>query len=184
MRILAAIPDRLLFGLLVAGVVAVALAGLVWIHQRHAAQVIEGAVQAERAAWQETHRQALAAANAQALRKTTEAAMAALEAQIETAQLREQVARDRAVSAARLDGLQRTIAAFRDRAARSPDAATPGSVAHGATATADALAACADRYADVAGVADRLAVQVTGLQSYVRDVVGPVCVSAAAGARQ
>lgn len=164
---------------------AVALAGAVWwAHEWHAGRVIDRAVQTERQSWQDQHRQALADANLQAQRMTTQAALAALEAQIEAANLREQVARDRAVSAARLDGLQRTIAAFRDRAARAPDAATPGSLAHGATATSDALAACADRYADVAGVADRLAVQVTGLQAYVRDVVGPVCGSAATGALQ
>jgi hypothetical protein len=154
----------------------VAIAGAAWwVHEWHAGRVIDRAVLAERQAWQDQHRQALADANLQAQRMTTQAAMAALEAQIEAASLREQVARDRAVSAARLDGLQRTISAFRDRAARAPDATTPGSLAHGAAAAADALAACADRYADVAGVADRLAVQVTGLQSYVRDVVGPVC---------
>ena len=164
---------------------AVALAGAAWwAHDWHAGRVIERAVQAERQAWQDKHRQALVEANQQAQRLTTRAAIAAMEAQIESANLREQVARDRAMSAARLDGLRDTIAQLRDRAARSPDAATPGSVAHGATSTADALAACADRYADVAGVADRLAVQVTGLQAYVRDVVGPVCGSAATGALQ
>jgi hypothetical protein len=157
---------------------AVGLAGAAWwAHEWHAGRVIDRAVQVERQAWQDQHRRALADANLQAQRLTTQAAMAALEAQIETAQLRESVARDRAVSAARLDGLQRTISAFRDRAARAPDAATPGSMAHGAATSADALSECADRYASVAGVADRLAVQVTGLQSYVRDVVGPVCIA-------
>lgn len=177
MRFLAAIPDRLLFGLLVAGVVAVALAGLVWIHQRHAAQVIEGAVQAERAAWQETHRQALAAANAQALRKTTEAAMAALEVQIENAQLRESMQRDRAAAVARTDSLQRTIAAFRDRAARAAAGSPPGSLAHEATAAADALSECSSRRAEVAAVADQLSVQVSGLQAYISKVAGPVCIA-------
>lgn len=161
--------------LILAAAILAALGLAWWAHQRHASAVIDRAVLTERQAWQDQHRQALADANLQAQRITTQAAMAALEAQIESANLREQVARDRAMSAARLDGLQRTITAIRDRAARAPDAATPGSVAHGATATADALAACADRYADVAGVADRLAVQVTGLQAYITDVVGPVC---------
>lgn len=162
---------------LIACAVIVAIGAFAWwAHQRHASAVVMRAVLAERQAWQDQHRQALADANLQAQRMTTQAAMAALEAQIETAQLREQVARDRAVSASRLDGLQRTIAAFRDRAARSPDSATPGSLAHGAAAAADALSECSSRRAEVAAVADRLAVQVTGLQSYVRDVVGPVCV--------
>ena len=177
MRLLAALPDRLICGLLVAAVVLVSLAGLAWMHQRHAAAVIEQAVQAERAAWLDTHRQALAAANEQALRERTQAAMAALEVQIEIAQLRESVARDRAAAAARTDSLQRTIAAFRDRAARAAAGSPAGSVAHEATAAADALSECSTRRAEVAAVADQLSVQVSGLQAYISMVAGPVCIA-------
>lgn len=177
MRWLASIPDRLLAGLLVAGVGLLLLAGLGWLHQRHAAQVIERAVQAERAVWQETHRQALAAANEQALRERTQAALAALEVQIENAQLREAMQRDRAAAVARTDSLQRTIAAFRDRAAREAAGSPAGSVAHEATAAADALSECSARRAEVAAVADELSVQVSGLQAYIGRVVGPVCIA-------
>lgn len=179
MRWLASIPDRLLAGILLVGCGLLLVAGLAWLHQRHAAQVIEQAIQAERAAWQDTHRQALAAANAQALRERTQAALAALEVHIENAELRETMQRDRAVAAARTDSLQRTIAAFRDRAARAAAGAPAGSLAHEATAAADALSECSARRAEVAAVADELSVQVTGLQSYIVRVAGPVCIAPA-----
>lgn len=50
-----------------------------------------------------------------------------------------------------------------------------GSIAHGAAA--DALEECSSRYAAVAGVADALSVEVTGLQAHITRVVGPVCVA-------
>lgn len=177
MRWLASVPDRLLVGLLALGLGLLLLAGLAWLHQRHAAQVIEQAIQTERAAWLDAHRQALAAANEQALRERTQAALAALEVQIEIAQLRESMQRDRAAAVARTDSLQRTIAAFRDRAARAAAGSPAGSVAHEATAAADALSECSARRAEVAAVADELSVQVSGLQAYIGRVVGPVCVA-------
>lgn len=169
--------DRALPWVLGLGVLVAALAGLVWLHQSHARAVIASAVAAERASWQDTHTKALVTANLEGQREATNAAIAALEAQIELSTLRQDLERDRALSRAHAGSLQRTIAEFRDRAAREAAGAGPGSVADGATRIADALGECSERRAEVAAVADRLSVQVTGLQRYITDVVGPMCIS-------
>lgn len=173
--------DRVLPWVLGLGLLVAALAGLVWLHQSHARTVIASAVAAERASWQDAHTTALAAANLAGQKEATNAAIAALEAQIELSTLRQAMERDRALSRAHTGSLQRTIAEFRDRAAREAAGAGPGSVADGATRIADALGECSERRAEVAAVADRLSVQVTGLQRYITEVVGPMCIAEPAG---
>lgn len=175
--------DRILISLLGAGVATALVAGAWSIHQHHAEGVIGLAVRSERARWQEANRQALADANAASLAETTSAAMAALEAQIELAQLRQTVAHDRLLSRDHTDSLQRTIAEFRDRAAREAQGAGPGSIAHGAAVAADALSECSRRREEVAAVADQLTVQVIGLQGYLTKVVGPMCIAGMAPVR-
>ena len=169
--------DRALPWILGIGALVAMLAGAVWLHQSHARGVIASAVAAERAIWQDTHTKALATANLAGQREATKAAIAALEAQIELSTLRQDMERDRALSRAHTGSLQRTIAEFRDRAAREAAGAGPGSLADGATRIADALGECSERREKVAAVADRLSVQVTGLQRYITQVVGPVCIS-------
>ena len=119
--------DRALPWVLGLGVLVAALAGLVWLHQSHARAVIAAAVAAERASWQDTHTKALATANLEGQREATNAAIAALEAQIELSTLRQAMERDRALSRAHTGSLQRTITEFRDRAAREAAGAGPGS---------------------------------------------------------
>lgn len=148
-----------------------------WWHQRHAAQVIEQAVQAERDRWQEVHRKALADAQADKLKTETSAALAALEAQHELKQAQLALADARADLRVVRGELRDTITQFRDRASRAAQSSPAGSIAHGAVAAADALEECSSRYAAVAGVADALSIQVTGLQAYITRVVGPVCVA-------
>lgn len=171
------VVDRALMAVAGAGL-AVALLGVaVWLHQRQADAAINSAVVAERSRWQEAHRVALAEGRAESLAERNKAAVAALEAQIELSNLRQAMERDRALSRAHTGSLQRTIAEFRDRAAREAEGAGPGSLAHGAAAAAGALSECSERRAEVAAVADRLSVQVTGLQRYINEVVGPLCIA-------
>lgn len=56
----------------------------------------------------------------------------------------------------------------------SPAPADPGAAHHAeqARTARELLATCADRYTGVAADADRLAIQVTGLQAFARDVCG------------
>lgn len=73
--------------------------------------------------------------------------------------------------------LHTTIAQLNANAA----AAMPGTAAparcsaelDAATTARNALGACSSRYTDVAGVADRLAIQVTGLQDHLQNVATP-----------
>lgn len=169
--------DRALPWILGIGALVAMLAGAAWLHQSHARAVIASAVAAERASWQDVHTKALAMANLEGQKEATKAAIAALEVQVELSTLRQDMERDRALSRAHTGSLQRTIAEFRDRAAREAAGAGPGSVADGAARIADALGECSERRAEVAAVADRLSVQVTGLQRYITQVVGPVCIS-------
>jgi hypothetical protein len=155
---------------------------LLWLwHQRHAQEVVGAAVQAERDRWQEVHRQALADAQAHKLKTETSAALAALEAQHELKQAQLALADARADLRVVRGELRDTITQFRDRASRAAQSSPAGSIAHGAVAAADALEECSSRYAAVAGVADALSVQVTGLQAYITRVVGPVCVAGLEG---
>lgn len=159
------------------GLLVAAVAGGAWLHQQHARSVIDAAVSAERSRWQVAHTNALAAANLSGQQEATKAAIEALEAQVELSTLRQDMERAAAVSRAHAGSLQRTITEFRDRAAREAAGAGPGSMAHGAVAAADALSECSSRRAEVAEVADRLAIQVTGLQRYITRVVGPICIA-------
>lgn len=171
------IGDRALVVLVAVGAFVAAVAGGAWLHQRHARSVIDAAVGAERSRWQVVHDKALASANLAGQQEATKAALQALEAQVELSNLRDDMARTAALSRAHTGSLQRTIAEFRDRAAREAAGAGPGSLAHGAAAAAGALSECSERRAEVAAVADRLAVQVTGLQRYIKGVVGPLCIA-------
>lgn len=171
------LTQRALAIVCVLGLLVAAVAGGAWLHQRHARSVIEAAVEAERSRWQVAHDKALASANLAGQQEATKAALQALEAQVELSNLRDDMARTAALSRAHTGSLQRTIAEFRDRAAREAAGAGPGSLAHGAAAVAGALSECSERRAEVAAVADRLAVQVTGLQRYVKGVVGPLCIA-------
>lgn len=151
------------------------LAALWFTHQRHASQVIEKAVTGERQRISDLSREALASAEKRALAESTAAALAALELQHDLSTARQQLETARSDLRAERQRLRDATADFRARAVAEGARSEPGSVAHGAVAVADALDECSGRYEAVAGVADTLAVQVTGLQRYITDVVGPVC---------
>ncbi len=95
----------------------------------------------------------------------------------ETAQREVQLRAAVAAADARVRSLHTTIAQLNANAAALTDLPGPGAdtctaTQHDAAATArTALGACSQRYAAVAGAADQLTDQVTGLQDYVRAVV-------------
>lgn len=151
------------------------LAALWFTHQRHAGQVIEKAVAGERQRISNLSREALASAEKRALAESTAAALAALELTHALSTAREQLEAARSDLRVQRERLRDAIADYRARAVAESERSAPGSVAHGAVAAADALDECSSSYEEVAGVADQLAVQVTGLQRYITDVVGPVC---------
>lgn len=177
-----AIVDRALIAVMGIGVVTAAVGGAWWVHQRHASGVVEAAVAQERGRLQGIHRAALDKANAQAQIEKTAALQAAMEAQNELEDARRAADRDRSIARTHSVGLHRTIAEFRDRAARESQGTSAGSLAHGAVATADALRECSERRSAVAEVADQLSVKVTGLQRYITDVVAPLCIGGDEGA--
>lgn len=153
------------------------IVGMLWAHSRYVDGLVEAAVLAEGSRWQGEHREALARAQTDRLKSETQAAMAALEVHLELKNAQAALAAVRADLRVERGRLRDTIAEFRDRAQRDAEGSPAGSVAHGAVAAADALDQCSGRYEEVAGVADSLAVQVTGLQAYITQVVWPLCIS-------
>ncbi len=116
---------------------------------------------------QEAANRLLADAERRALAAETKAAIAAMENDFEQKRLSDLV--DGAVDRARAadDRLQHAVADFRRRAAEAGQGAAAATFADDAAATAGALGECSSRYRQVGEVADRLSVQVTGLQRYV-----------------
>lgn len=163
---------------LIACAVIVAIGAFAWwAHQRHASAVVMRAVLADRAVWQAEAQRVRAEASQREIEIQTRAVMAQMEADHAHAQRVAAIAATAAGARSERDRLRVALSqAVRGGGGGAGQGAGPERGSDAAPAIADALAACADRYADVAGVADQLAVQVTGLQSYVRDVVGPVCV--------
>lgn len=116
---------------------------------------------------------------AQQVLRTREAALQQEAERIahETAQREAQLRAAGAAADARVRSLHTTIAQLNANAVAlahlpSPGADTCAAAQPDAAVTArELLGACSQRYAAVAGVADQLADQVTGLQDYVRAVV-------------
>lgn len=163
--------------LYIALAIAASLGGLAWLHERHAASVIDSAVSSERDRINALARDRLAAANKRALDAETQAAVKDLEGQRELEDLAERARSDAGRAADELGRLRGALAVYR----RGGGPAAPGAGAVGGTdATsplADALSQCSERYAGVAAVADQLSIQVTGLQRYITEVAGPICIA-------
>lgn len=155
----------LIIGCIAAGLV---LAGLATVWHRSAVQdVVDQAVQGERARAQEATRLAIVEARAENQKLATQAAINELESKIEQDRLKEAARRaaDRARSAD--DRLQRATADLRRHAAASAEAGQCGSLAHGAASAATALGECSGRYRALGAVADGLTGQVIGLQRFL-----------------
>lgn len=162
--------------LILAAAILAALGLAWWAHQRHASAVIDRAVMADRAAWQAEAARIKAEATQREIDIQTRAVMAQMEADHAHAQRVAEVTAAAAGARSELDRLRNTIAALRRGGGGQSQGPEAEPITDASGPLADALTACAERYADVAGVADRLSVQVTGLQAYITDVVGPVCV--------
>ena len=160
-------------------ILAIGAAGW-WAHQRHASAVVMRAVLDDRAVWQAEAQRVRAEASQREINIQTRAVMAQMEADHAHAQRVAAIAAAASGARSERDRLRVALSqAVRGGGGGAGQGTGTERGSDAGPAIADALAACADRYADVAGVADRLAVQVTGLQAYVRDVVGGVCVASA-----
>lgn len=155
-----------------------AVVGLYWLHERHAARVVDQAVQADRRVWQAEAERFRREADQRTLDAETRAGLALLENTHAQELARQRLAADVARLRADGDSLRDTIAALLGGGGFSAEGAPSLSLVDAARPLAVALSECSREYEAVAETADRLALQVTGLQGYVRDVVGPVCVAA------
>lgn len=156
--------------------IAVACAVLGYVaHQRAVASVVERARSQEAALWQGAQSAALAEATKKVMEAQTQLVISDMRNRHELNEQRSRMEAAVAASARTVGSLQHTVKELRDRLAAQPGAAEPGTLAYAATSAADALGECSARRTEVAAVADKLAVQVTGLQRYITDVVGPVC---------
>jgi hypothetical protein len=161
------------YGIAVLALIAAAYGAVAW-HQRAVHQVASAAAQAERDLIVAISNKALLAAEQRVARLETEAAIAALENQVEQNHLKD-LARASSERARTADQrLQLATDDLRRRATEAGQGAGSGSFAHEAAAAAGALGECGREYRSVAAVADELSIQVTGLQGYVTTMLG-VC---------
>ncbi len=157
---------------------AAALAAGVWWHGQAADSAIAAAVDADRTQWQTKARDIEQATAARYLTIMTTAAIAALENDHAQTLARQRLQADVDRARTERDGLQRVIAeGLRGGGGFTAEGATPIQLADGARALAESLGQCGSRYVDLAETADRLSIQVTGLQRYITEVVGPVCIA-------
>lgn len=156
--------------------VALLLALLAWIHQTWVDQLVEQRLARQRDKLNEVATATIAAAERRALRAETTAAIAALENQVERKRLEDAAhsAADRARGAEQR--LLQLTGDLRRRAAQAAGSASAGSLAGGAAAAAGALGECVSEYRALGEVADRLSIQVTGLQDHIEVLTG-VCIT-------
>lgn len=167
------IPDWLIWAVL-----GVALSAAAWGWHGHIARsAINQAVESERARLQAESADKLRDAEIRVLTEQTKAAMAQLENEHAQAELKARAESDAAAARTERGKLLNTIAALRSRESAAGESAGTISTTDAIPRLADALSECSGRYEEVAGVADRLAIQVTGLQGWVKEVAGPVCVA-------
>ena len=153
---------------------AATLGAVVW-HASVASAAVARAVEAERQALRDAAGRALASANERAIRAETRATITAMEMQIDQDNRNRQADADRQRAGAERGRLLDTIAALRGGGSAPGQTAGAGSLADAAPALATALGECSQRYEQVAGIADRAIIQVTGLQGYIERIVMPVC---------
>ncbi|RZI79532.1 MAG: hypothetical protein EOP38_25145 [Rubrivivax sp.] len=164
--------------LYIALAIAAALgAGVLW-HGHAVDGAIADAIDGDRRQWQDKARDIEQATAARYLTTMTAAAMAALENDHAQDLARHRLQADVDRARAQLGGLQGVIAAgLRSGGGFTAEGATPIQLADGARALAESLSECGSRYVAVGETADRLSIQVTGLQRYVTQVVAPVCLA-------
>ena len=161
------------YGVAVLALIAAACAGVAW-HQKAVHQVASAAAQAERDLITSISNKALLAAEQRVARLETEAAIAALENQVEQNHLKDQARASSERARTADQRLQLATDDLRRRATAAGQDPGSGSFAHEAAAAAAALGECGREYRSVAEVADELSIQVTGLQRYVSSMLS-VC---------
>ncbi len=161
------------YGIAVVALIAAAYAGVAW-HQRAVHQVASAAAQTERDLITSISNKALQAAEQRVARIETEAAIAALENQVEQNHLKDQARASSERARTADQRLQLATDDLRRRATEAGQDTGSGSFADEAAAAAEALGECGREYRSVAEVADGLSIQVTGLQRYV-SLVRNVC---------
>lgn len=167
------VPDWLIWAVL-----GVALSAAAWGWHGHIARTaINQAVEAERARMQAITAQKLADAQAKVIEAQTNAVIAQLENEHAQAELKARAESDAAAARTERSKLLNTIAALRSRGSAAGESAGTISTTDAIPRLADALSECSGRYEEMAGVADRLVIQVTGLQRWVKEVAGPVCIA-------
>ena len=166
------VPDWLIWAVLGA---ALSVAAWGW-HGHIARSAINAAVDAERTKLQSDAADKLRDAEIRALTEQTNAAMAQLENEHAQAQLKARADADAAAARTERSRLLNTIAALRSRGSAPSESASTIASTDAIPRLADALSECSGRYEELAGIADRLTIQVTGLQRWVKEVAGPVCV--------
>lgn len=157
------------------GLVALVGAGA-WWHQREASSRVQSAVLEERMRATDAAREKLADAEARAIGAETNAAIAALEGKIERDQANARARADVSVLHGELGRMRAVLDGYHRSGGQAGEGASPGSGIDDTGALASALGQCSERYAGVAEVADRLSIQVTGLQQYITQVVAPICI--------
>lgn len=167
------IPDWLIWAVL-----GVALSAAAWGWHGHVARAaINQAVEAERSRLKAEATDKLRDAEIRVLTEQTKAAMAQLENEHAQAELKARAESDAAAARTERGKLLNTIAALRGRGGAPGESSSPIATTDAIPRLADALSECSGRYEEMAGVADRLVIQVTGLQRWVKEVAGPVCVA-------
>lgn len=165
--------SRLYVALAVAGLLGVAT----WWHQQHASAVLREALDSQLKDLQAQAHTELLQSQVEAHQVRAKADVANFEIVYDIQTQRDGARRDLARAGEQQRGLLGTIAALRRGEGGSADGAGTRSLVDAAPQLATALGECSGRYVELAGLADRLTVQVIGLQRYVTEVVGPVCVA-------
>lgn len=155
---------------------AIALGLGVWWHQHHAASVVRQALNGQLAELQAKARTELLEAKVEAHEERARADVANFEIIYATQKDRDRARSDAVRAAGVQRGLRDTIAALSRGENSQADGASARSLADAAPQLADALGECSGRYVEVATVADQLAIQVIGLQRFITEVAGPVCI--------
>lgn len=156
---------------------AIALGLGVWWHQQHAAAVLREALDSQLKDLQAQAHTELLRSQVEAHRVRAKADVANFEIVYDIQTQRDGARRDLARAGDLQRGLLGTIAALRRSEGGSADGAGTRSLADAAPQLADALGECGGRYVEVAAVADHLTIQVIGLQRFITEVVGPVCIA-------
>lgn len=164
--------------LLLAGVGA-ALAAGVWWHQASKDELVSRVISDERRKVEEAAREKLADAELRAIGAETKATIVAMEGKIEQDKLKARASADASVLRGELGRLRAVLDGYHGGGGQAGEGAGSWSGPDAAGPLATALGECSERYAGVAEVADRLSIQVTGLQQYITHVVAPICIAQA-----